>query len=308
MVCPRCRNECHETDKFCLRCGTFLSVQEGSYAAAPMFGAVASQPAAVTESGAAVSPAPIPSSLNNPSSSYANEAYPIKPAPYAGLMGLLLAAIVCFSIALFCLVLAWKMHAAGRDLLLAVQLAGAAGVSFWFALKKSKEIKLSPESKGLRSLTLASICICIMFCSVAVGLGVQLGSKRATFIALMNDWTHLQEVGQRISDKRNGVPAEIPAYLEMYKAISADVQDLQATAKKLMDEEQSYQAEYPEYSDTATKEMADLKITQQRAALLSQQVRIAEKMSVQNEQERLATWLDEMAPVLKQEDALDHGN
>ena len=123
----------------------------------------------------------------------------------------------------------------------------------------------------------------------------------------MNDWTHLQDWSERISDKRNGVPAEIPAYLEMYKAISADVQ-VQATAKKLMDEEQSYQAEYPEYSDTATKEMADLKITQQRAALLSQQVRIAEKMSVQNEQERLATWLDEMAPVLKQEDALDHGN
>ena len=126
-----------------------------------------------------VSPAPIPSSLNNPSSSYANEAYPIKPAPYAGLMGLLLAAIVCFSIALFS-----ALFSRGRCMLqegiccsLAVQLAGAAGVSFWFALKKSKEIKLSPESKGLRSLTLASICICIMFCSVAVGLGVQFGSR-----------------------------------------------------------------------------------------------------------------------------------
>ena len=96
MMCPRCANECHETDKFCLRCGTFLSVQEGTYAAAPMFESVASQPAAMTGQGAAVSPAPIPSSLDNPSSSYANEAYPIKPAPYAGLMALLLAAIVLF--------------------------------------------------------------------------------------------------------------------------------------------------------------------------------------------------------------------
>ena len=308
MVCPRCANECHETDKFCLRCGTFLSVQEGTYAAAPMFESVASQPAAMTGQGTAVSPAPIPRRPDNPSSSYANEASPIQPAPYAGLMALLLAAIVCFSIALFCLVLAWRMHAAGRDLLLAVQLAGAAGVSFWFALKKSKEIKLSPESKGLRSLTLASICICIMFCSVAVGMGVQLGSKRAAFIALMNDWTHLQQVGQHISDKRNGVPAEIPAYLDMYKAISGDVQDMQATTQKLLEEEQRYQTEYPEYSDTATKEMADLRMAQQRAALLSQQIKIAEKMSIQNEQERLATWRNEMAPVLEQEDALDRRN
>jgi len=308
MVCARCANECHETDKFCLRCGTFISVQEGTYAAAPMFESVASQPAAMTGQGAAVSPAPIPSSLDNPSSSYANEAYPIKPAPYAGLMALLLAAIVCFSIALFCLVLAWKMHSVGKDLLLAVQLAGASGVSFWFALKKSKEITLSPESKGLRSLTLASICICIMFCSVALGMGVQLGSKRAAFVALMNDWKHLHQVGQRISYKRNRVPANIPAYVEMYKAISADVQDLQATVKKLIDEEQSYETEYPNYSDTAAKEIADLKITQQRAALLSQQIKIAEKMSIQNEQARLATWRNEMAPVLEQEDALDHRN
>lgn len=308
MKCTGCGNECHESDKFCLRCGTFLSVQEGSYAAAPMFAGVASQPAAMTGAGTAVSPAPIPRRPDNSSSSYANEASPIQPAPYAGLMALLLAAIVCFSIALFCLVLAWKMRAAGRDLLLAVQLAGAAGVSFWFALKKSKEIKLSPQSKGLRSLTLASICICLMFCSVAVGMGVQLGSRRAAFIALMNDWTHLQQVGQHISDKRNGVPAEIPAYLDMYKAISGDVQDMQATTQKLLEEEQRYQTEYPEYSDTATKEMADLRIAQQRAALLSQQIKIAEKMSVQNEQERLATWLNEMSPVLKQEDALDHGN
>lgn len=306
MVCPRCGNECFETDKFCLRCGTFLSVQEGTYAAAPMFESAASQPAAVTGSSAAVSPAPI--SLDNPSSSYANEDYPIKAPPYAGLMVLLLAAIVCFSIALFCLVLALEMHAAGRDLLLAVQLAGAAGVSFWFALKKSKEINLNPGSKGLRSLTLASICICIMFCSVAVGMGVQLGSRRAAFVALMNDWNHLQQVGQHISDKRNGFPAEIPAYLDMYKAISADVQDMQATTQKLLDEEQRYQAEYPEYGDTATKEMADLRIAQQRAALLSQQIKIAEKMSIQNEEERLATWRNEMTPVLEQEDALDHRN
>jgi hypothetical protein len=221
-------------------------------------------------------------------------------------MGLLLAAIVSFSIALFCLVLAWEMHAAGRDLLFAVQLGGAAGVSFWFALKKSKEIKLSPESKGLRSLTLASICICLMFCSVAVGMGVQLGSRRAAFVALMNDWKHLHQVGQRISYKRNRVSANIPAYLDMYKAISADVQDMQATTQKLLEEEQRYQTEYPEYSDTATKEMADLRIAQQRAALLSQQIKIAEKMSIQNEQERLATWRNEMTPVLEQEDALDH--
>src|SRR6202023_1910317 len=206
MICTGCGNECHEADKFCQRCGTFLSVQEGSYAAAPMFGAVASQPAAMTAPGAAVFPAPVPPSLDNPSSSCANEAYPIKVPPYAALMGLLLAAIVCFSIALFCLVLAWEMHAAGRDLLLALQLGGAAGVSFWFALKKSKEINLNPTSKGLRSLTLASICICIMFCSVAVGMGVRLGSKRAAFIALMSDWAHLQRVGRHISDKRNGVP------------------------------------------------------------------------------------------------------
>jgi len=308
MICTGCGNECHETDKFCLRCGTFLSVQEGSYAAAPMFGTAGSQPAAMTGPGAAVSPAPVPSSLDNPSSSYAIEAYPIKPAPYAGLMGLLLAAIVSFSLALFCFVLAWEMHAVGRDLLLAAQLGGAAGVSFWFALKKSKEIKLNPKSKGLRSLTLASICICIMFCSVAVGVGIRLGSKRAAFIALMNDWAHLQIVGKHISDKRNGVPAEFPAYLDMYKAISADVQDMQATTQKLLEEEQRYQTEYPEYSDTATKEMADLRIAQQRAALLSQQIKIAEKMSIQNEQERLATWRNEMAPVLEQEDALDHRN
>jgi hypothetical protein len=308
MICTGCGNECHETDKFCLRCGTFLSVQEGTYAAVPMFGAVASQPAAITGPGTAVSPALVPSGLDNPSSSYANEANPIKPTPYAGLMGLLLAAIVSFSIALFCLVLAWEMHAAGRYLLFAAQLSGASGVSLWFALKKRKEINLDPTSKGLRSLTLASICICIMFCSVAVGVGIQLGSKRAAFIALMNDWTHLQRVGQRISDKRNGVPAEIPAYLDMYKTISADVQDMQATTQKLLEEEQRYQTEYPEYSDTATKEMAHLRIAQQRATLLSQQIKIAEKMSIQNEQERLATWRNEMAPVLEQEDSLDHGN
>jgi hypothetical protein len=308
MICTGCGNECHETDKFCLRCGTFLAIQQGTYAAAPMFGTPASQPAAMTGEGTAVSPAPVPSSLDNPSGSYANEAYPIKVPPYAALLRLLLATIVFFSIALFCLVLAWEMHAAGWYLLFAAQLAGASGVSLWFALKKSKEIKLNPTSKGLRSLTLASICICIMFCSVAVGMGIQLGSKRAAFIALMNDWAHLQKVGQEISDKRNRVPAEIPAYLNMYRAISADVQDMQATTQKLLEEEQRFQTEYPEYSDTATKEMADLRIAQQRAALLSQQVKIAETMAIQNEQERLATWRNEMAPVLEQEDALDHRN
>jgi hypothetical protein len=308
MICSGCGNECHEADKFCQRCGTFLSEQQGSYAAAPMFGAVASQPTPMAGSAAAVSPAPSSSSLGNPSSSYSTEAYPIQPAPYASLMGLLLVAIVCFSIALFCFVLAWKMHFAGRNLLVAAQLAGAAFVAFWFSLKQRRQIKLGQQSAGLRSLARASICIGIMFCSVAVGMGVQLGSKRAAFLALMDDWAHLQQVGQHISDKRNQVPVEIPAYLDMYKAISPDVQDLQATAKKLLEEEERYQAEYPEYSANATKELADLRITQQRAALLSQQIQIAEKMSIQGEQERLVTWRNEMSPVLEQEDALDHRN
>src|ERR1041385_2382059 len=308
MICTGCGNECYETDKFCQRCGTFLSGQQGSYAAAPMFGAVPSQPTPVAGSGAAVSPAPPFSSRDNPSSSYSAEAHPIQPAPYASLMGLLLVAIVCFSIALFCFVLAWEMHFAGRNLLVAAQLAGAAFVAFWFSLKKGKQIKVGPQSAGLRSLARASIFIGIMFCSVAVGMGIQLGSKRAAFLALMDDWAHLQQVGQHISDKRNRVSAEIPAYLDMYKAISADVQDLQATAKKLLEEEERFQAEYPEYTANATKEMADLRITQQRAALLSQQIQIAEKMSLQGEQERLVTWRNEMAPVLEQEDALDHKN
>lgn len=308
MICTGCGNECHEADKFCQRCGTFLPGQQGSYAAAPMFEAVASQPAPMAGSAAAVSPAPSSSSLDNSSSGYPTEAPLIQPAPYAGLMGLLLVAIVCFSIALFCFVLAGEMHFAGRNLLAAGQLAGAAFVAFWFSLKKRKQIKLGPQSEGLRSLSRASICIGIMFCAVAVGMGIQLGSKRAAFLALMDDWKHLQQVGRHISDKRNRVSAEIPAYLDMYKAISTDVQDLQATTKKLLEEEERFQAEYPEYSAAATKEMADLRITQQRAALLSQQVQIAERMSLQGEQERLVTWRNEMAPVLEQEDALDHRN
>ena len=308
MICTGCGNGCHEGDKFCQRCGTFLSGQQGSYAAAPMFGAGASQPTPMTGSATAVSPAPSSSNLDNPSSSYSTEAHPIQPAPYASLMGLWLVAIVCFSMALFCFVLAGEMHFAGRNLLVAGQLAGAAFVAFWFSLKKRKQIKLGPQSAGLRSLARASACIGVMFCSVAVGMGVQLGSKRAAFLALMDDWAHLQQVGQHISDKRNGVRAEIPAYLDMYKAITADVQDLQATAKKLLEEEERYQTKYPEYTAAATKEMADLRTTQQRAALLSQQIQIAEKMSIQGEQERLVTWRNEMAPVLEQEDALDHRN
>lgn len=308
MICTGCGNECCETDTFCQRCGTFVSGQQGSYAAAPMFEAVASQPTPMAAAGAAVSPAPSFSSLDNPSSSYSTEAHPTQPAPYASLMGLWLVAIVSFSIAVFCFVLAWKMRFAGRNLLIAAQLAGAAFVAFWFSLKKRKQIKLGPQSAGLRSLARASFFIGIMFCSVAVGMGIQLGSKRAAFLALMDDWAHLQQVSQHISDKRNGVPAEIPAYLDMYKAISPDVQDLQATAKKLLEEEERYQAEYPEYSANAAKEMADLRITQQRAALLSQQIQIAEKMSLQGEPERLVTWRNEMSPVLEQEDALDHQN
>ena len=200
------------------------------------------------------------------------------------------------------------MHVGGMILFVGAQLTAAALAALWFSIKKWRQINSSPERNGIRSLTIAAVCIEVMFLSVAAGMGMQLGAKRAGYRVLIVDWAHLKEVGRRISVKRNSVAQEIPAYLDMYQSIAADVTELQATTARLLEEEDHFQAEYPEYRPNATQEISHLRITQQRTALLQRQIQVAAKIALQDEQKRFTTWRNEMAPILEQEDALDRRN
>ncbi|HEY1938704.1 MAG TPA: hypothetical protein VGJ33_12275 [Candidatus Angelobacter sp.] len=227
--------------------------------------------------------------------------------PYAALIGLLLITVVCSSAALFSFVLASKMHSDGILLLVAGQLTVGALVALLFSIKKCKQINSTSEHNRIRSLTIATVCIQVMFFGVGAGMGKRLGTRRAGYSALVRDWAHFKEVGNRISDRRNSVAQEIPAYLSMYHSIAADVTDLQTTTARLLEEEQHYLKAYPEYGPNAAKEINALRTTQQRVALLQQQILVAAKISSENEQNRALIWLNEMVPVQKQEDALDRG-
>jgi hypothetical protein len=311
MFCTSCGTEFHPNDRFCLQCGTLLREHQESDSCAIDAVSTAASPESPGLSAAAILTAPIPmaSPIDAEADNKTTETR-TRPGSYASLIGLLLVVVVCSSSALLGFVLVSKVRMFGATLLFACQFAVAALAALWFLLKKWKQIRSNSEDdQVLRNLGIAMICIEIMFLGVAAGMGMQLGSKRALYIALMHDWSHLEEVGQRISDKRNHVEEQqITAYLEMYQSIAGDVKDLQQITTRLLEEEQHYQAEYPEYGPNATKEIGHLRITLKRASLLQQQIQIAAKMSTQDEQTQLTTWRSEMFPVLEQEDALDRKN
>jgi len=231
-----------------------------------------------------------------------------EPAPYASFMGSMLTALVCASIALFLVVQAAAMGFTAIVYLTAGSLAGVACVVGKVAADKLQIIRSHRDSGGVGGLIKATLSLAAMFLLLAGMMGYRLGGLRAEFKAMTSDWTHLTNVNQRISDRREQVAEGIPALLEMYQSIAPDVKDRQATTMRLLQEEQQYQQDYPEYQTQAEKEIAALRAMEQRTKLLQQQVDIAMKMSSQDERQRRVTWANEMVPVLDQEIALGRHN
>ena len=320
MLCPNCGTKFHPGDSFCYVCGAALPEQ------AVVQGEAGTNQSSIPpslESGpqgyAATAPAlaPDPPQENAPPPPLAPDFVPppiaaetapqIVPARYARFILLTLTLNVCASIALLFMVQGAIMHSQKQIYLRAAPLFLVALVLAKLLADQSREIKAHMEPRKFTNLVNAALAVAFMFLAVAGATGFQLGARRFAFDQMIADWRHLSEVGRQVSSQRNAVNhQDIPAHVQMYKAIEKDVAEMDATTQRLMEKERSFVERYPDYSAESDKEMEDLDKVHRRAVLLGKQIEVARRISSQPNNQQVVMWVTEMEPLLQEEAQLDH--
>lgn len=319
MACPNCGTQFRPGDSFCYGCGAALPEQavpqsEEATSQSPIPPAFKSELHGYAAAAPALAPEP-PQENAPPPPLVAGYVPPLAAAPlpqiaplrYARFMFLTLTLIVCASIALLLIVQGAIMHAQKEIYLRAAPLLLVVLVLAKILADHAAQVKAHLEPRKFTNLVNASLAVAFMFLAVAGATGFQIGTRRAAFDQMIVDWRHISVVGRSISSKRNAINhQDIPAHLQMYKAIEKDVAEMDTTTQRLMEKERSFAERYPDYSAQSDKEMADLDVVHRRAVLLGKQIEVANRISTEPNEQQIVMWVNEMEPLLQEETQLDH--
>lgn len=319
MVCPNCRTQFHPGDSFCYGCGAVLPQQavpqsEEGTSQSPIPPTLESGLPGCAAAAPALAPEPPPENALPPPlvpgyvpPSAADPLPQIAPVRYARFMLLSLTLNVCASIALLLVVQGAIMHSQKQIYLRAAPLVLVALVLARLLAHQAREIKTHMAPRKFTNLVNAALLVAFMFLAVAGATGFQIGARRFAFDQMIVDWRHISVVGRGISSKRNAVNhQDIPAHVQMYKAIEKDVAEMDTTTQRLMEKERSFVDRYPDYSAQSDREMEDLDMVHRRALLLGKQIEVARRISTEPNNQQVVMWVTEMEPLLQEEAQLDH--
>ena len=122
---------------------------------------------------------------------------------------------------------------------------------------------------------------------------------------MLTDLGRYAEIAKRIGDQRNAAARTVPAHIAMYEKLEPDVQAYASSCAALHSELIVYDAKYPaQHKDTETT-LHEVDREASRAALLLQQIKVAQRLSYLDADRQWPVWQSDMKPLLDQEDALN---
>jgi hypothetical protein len=149
------------------------------------------------------------------------------------------------------------------------------------------------------------VVIVLLFFTGAAAVGAAIGQSRAEAIQLAADLEHMSTVGNRISKARSAVEATITSYVQMYKAITPDVEELESTMRRLKTELGVYDRKFPAQHEQTSKSIAGMETGLRRTTLLKQQIDVSKQIDALDPAHQFAAWQTQMLPLLTSEEALD---
>lgn len=238
---------------------------------------------------------------------------PLSPPPYSSfvfrlLVGLFLLAAAVFDFCQLALQRAPHIHFV-RPLLTT---AFALGILFlakqsWTVIHSLEPATDNGFKKKHRRTIKYAVLIGISLVLGAVLFGWLIGKNRQQLQALDRDLAEYASIGERISRARENPGKTIPDYVQMYISIESDVITLESTTSRLIRELGEYDADFPEFHAQTQQSTKNVSVTQRRMLLLEKQIAVVKKVKIAEDPERRSVWINEMQPLLEQEEQLDAG-
>jgi hypothetical protein len=305
LFCVNCGSPYESPDKFCNSCGKPLPMPKSEI---PQDTFVQTEPSLIAPT-AIIMESTLP---EEPAGAVAaaQEESPRRPIPYARFTLFAVLATVCCSTLGFVV-----LDDAYRRKFYLVPFAILMSIALALCIRKARMSWIDIGTYGdchnlvhrLRKKLIHRLGI---FSALSLGggmlLGAQVGQSGAETEAYVSDLAIYADIGQRISEARNGAEPNIEAQLAMYQEIDLDVLALQSIAARLKRENQEYAEKYPAAHATTTDSAEAFEKTSKRSELLLQQIAIARQISnAQGHDAQVAIYRVKMMPILAEEDQLD---
>ena len=173
------------------------------------------------------------------------------------------------------------------------------------AWNKLKAIQVVDDQAGWRKKLLSrTVLFGVLFSAVAAGLGVGIGTSGAETHRFVTDLQLMSTIGDRISKARDSAALTVPAQIDMYKSIEADVSAWDSVLRRVRAEADVYNSKYPDQNE-GSKIVKSVEIGLKRADLLRQQIAIAKEIEPLESNARWNAWRTRMEPLIDSENTLD---
>ena len=136
------------------------------------------------------------------------------------------------------------------------------------------------DSKRPPRVLRTGLALILLMMSGAISFGFVIGENRIEAAALSADLQRMNELGDRISNARNGVERTIHSYVQMYRTIEPDVEDLNSTFNRLKEELAVYDSKFPSHHEQTANTIASMDIGSRRMSLLKQQIAVAKALDL----------------------------
>ncbi len=243
----------------------------------------------------------------------AEAAPPLKSAPYATFVLLVLGSAFFISVVVFNVAggLArnhWEATVSTAVAAVAAILLARSAWSAWHRV-----VAVEPETDAMlknrhRRVLRNSTIILLLFFSSAAIIGAAIGRSGAEAVQLAADQERIATVGERVSKARGAVEATIPSYVQMYKTIEPDVLVLEPVFRRLKTELTVYDGKFPAQHEQTSKSLAGVEVALRRIALVKQQIDVAKEIEALDPNQQFPTWKTQMQPLLDSEKTLDSDN
>jgi len=178
----------------------------------------------------------------------------------------------------------------------------------WTTWKSIREDESKSELKSrrrVRNTLVTSAVLILLYLGLAALLGSVIGQNRAEAVQLTNDIEHQRDLADRITKARNAESNSISSYIAMYESIESDVKSYSSVNLKLRGELGVYDSKFPAQHPATQKFIASIEREIRRSDMLTKQIAAAKHIALLYEYQQGAAWQSDMAPLLREEDALD---
>ena len=157
-----------------------------------------------------------------------------------------------------------------------------------------------------KKLLRRSIFFAALFIVTAAVVGNGIGTSGAETKGLLGDIDKMSRLGDQISKARNAAERTVPAQVEMYKSIDANVEQLSAVLARLREEYATYDRKYPSQHEIIAKSLQGVGTGAKRMDLLRQQIAVAKVIDgLDDADAQFRIWKARMQPLLDRENELD---